>query len=104
MNAFSAAVDAIFADPNMAADAVWRPCRGGAGTTCRVILARPDTQNGFGGAQIVSDTIRIDVRVSDIAAPDAGDSFTIGAEVFALQGAPRRDMERLVWQCEAALR
>lgn len=101
MTAFSAAVDAIFADPNMAADAVWRPCSGGVGTACRVILARPDTQNGFGQAQIVSETISIDVRVSEIAAPDAGDRFTLGTEVFFVQGAPRRDMERLVWQCEA---
>lgn len=101
MTAFSAACDAIFADPNMAADAVWRAHSGGAATPCRVIMARPDTMGGFGEAQIVSDTLRFDVRVSQITAPCRGDLIEIGGEVFKLQGEPRRDRLRLVWQCEA---
>ncbi len=101
MTAASAACDAIFADANLAVDAVWRANSGGAGTPCRVIQARPDAMGGFGESQIVSDTLRFDVRVTQIAAPCAGDLIEIGGEVFKLQGEPRRDRLRLVWQCEA---
>lgn len=101
MTAFSAATDAIFADPNMAVDAVWRDCSGGAGTPCRVILARPDEMGRFGDAQIVTDTMRLDVRVAEVPAPARGDTVEIAGERFEVQGEPRRDRLRLVWQCEA---
>lgn len=101
MSAFSAALDAIFADPNLAADATWRSARGGPLLPCRVILARPDSLSTFGDAQIVSDTVRLDVRSGEIAAPCNGDRVQVGSEIFTLQGEPRRDRLRLVWQCEA---
>ena len=106
MTAFSAAIDAIFADPNMAADAVWRSC--GAphiAVPCRVILTRPDLQSSFGDARITSDTTMLDVRLSEVASPSAGDTVTLtgsgGTEVLVIQGEPLRDRERLAWKCEA---
>ena len=101
MNAFSAAIDAIFADPNMAADAVYRARGVGPAVPCRVILTRPDLQSSFGDARITSDTTMLDVRVSEVATPSAGDTITIGSEVLVIQGEPLRDRERLAWKCEA---
>lgn len=100
MTAFSAALDAIFADPNMAVDATWRDSLGGAGTPCRIVLTRPDVMGGYGDAQIVSDVLRFDVRVVDWQTPRPGDTITFSGETFVLQGEPRRDRMRLVWQCE----
>ncbi len=102
MTAFSAAIDAIFADPNMAAEALWR-ARGAPQTPipCRVILTRPDLQQTYGESRITSDTTMLDVRVSEVAAPQAGDRVTIGIEVLVIQGEPLRDRERLAWKCEA---
>ena len=85
----------------MAVDALWRPACGGLSLPCRVILARPDTLGTFGEAQINSDTVRIDVRVAEVAHPGHGDLIEIGADIYKVQGAPRRDRRRLVWQCEA---
>lgn len=101
MTAFTAACDALFNDANLAVDATWWPAVGGPLIPCRIILARPDMMNGFGEAQIVSDTVRIDVRVSEVGEPSRDDRVTIGTENFTLQGEPRRDRLRLVWQCEA---
>lgn len=101
MTVFSAAIDAIYGDSNMAVDAVWRACSGGVDTPCRIILSRPDAMGGFGDAQIVSDTFRFDVRVSDWPAPQSGDMLTLGDETFVVQGEPRRDRMRLIWKCEA---
>lgn len=101
MTAFSAAVDAVFADPNMAADAVWHASSGGAGTPCRIVIARPDETTSYGDARMVSETLRFDVRVGEIAHPCSGDRIEIEGELFRVQGDPSRDRLRLVWQCAA---
>ena len=97
MTAFSAAIDAIFTDANMAADAVYRVQGLPPDVACRVLRRSPDDLSEFGSARIRSETARVDVRVSEIAAPAKGDRLTIGGEVFAVQGEPLRDRERLVW-------
>lgn len=101
MTAFSAAIDAIFADANMAADAVWRACGSAVQVPCRIILTRPDLQQTFGDARITSETVMLDVRLSEVAAPSRGDLVTLNGEVLVIQGEPLRDRERLTWKCEA---
>ena len=101
MTAFSAAIDATFLDANMAADAFYRAFGSSVDVPCRVILAMPDSVSDYGASAIVSDTMRIDVRVSEVAAPTEGGRFTIAGEDFEIQGAPQRDKLRLVWKIEA---
>lgn len=101
MTAFAAAIDAIFADPNMAADALWKAGGTGSGVACRVIRKMPDAEIAFGRSAVKVATILIDVRASEIAAPAKGDTVTIGSEVWRIEGAPRRDRDRLIWTCEA---
>ena len=100
MTAFSAAVDAIFGDPNMAADAAWTVQGRGVAVACRVITKRPDDVVEFGAARIATQTTVVDVRVSEVATPTDGDWITIGSETFVVQGKPIRDRERLVWTVE----
>jgi len=99
MNAFAAAMDAIFEDANMAAEATWTP-QGGAPMPVRVIRKAPDELTTFGAARILSETTFIDVRVSDMASPKPGDTIIIGSDTFTIQGEPKRDRERLVWALE----
>ncbi len=99
MTAFAVAMDAIFADVNMAVDATWYPA-GGAPQPIRVIRKAPDEVTGFGSAQILSDTTNIDVRVSEMADPKPGDGIAIGAENLKIQGEPKRDRDRLLWTLE----
>ncbi len=99
MNAFAAAMDAIFADINMAVDATWYPA-GGAPQPIRVIRKAPDEVTGFGSAQILSETTLVDVRTSEMANPRPEDGISIGAENFVIQGEPRRDRDRLIWTLE----
>ncbi len=104
MTAFSAAIDVLFQDPNMAADAFYRPARSLVDQPCRVVLSAPDEVTDYGSMGVVSDTHRIEVRVSEVAAPTEGDMFTIGAEQLIVQGSPMRDRLRLVWKIEAVLK
>lgn len=103
MSVFSAAIDAIFADPNMAVDAVWREQRLGSPVTVRAIRKSPDQMQDFGSSQMVLPTTIIDVQVSELASPRDGDLITISGEDFLVQGKPRRDRERLVWTLDLML-
>ena len=99
MSALAAAFDALFADPNVGRDAVYTPA-GAEPVTMRIVPRRADTISEFGDARVWSETIRLDVRVSEISEPRPGDGFEIDGEAFVIQGEPVRDRERLVWTVE----
>lgn len=100
-DAFSAAIDDLFADPNIARDAVWRPGGTGDGIPVRAIARRPDRNAEFGAVAVHTATAVFEVRVSEVPNPAEGDTITLigalGGEIFVVQGEPVRDAERLVW-------
>ena len=96
-DAFSIAMAAIFADPNMAVEATYSPVGGGASSTLRVIRRQPDEMMQYGETAILTDTQIIEARVADLVTPQAGDIFQIGSENLQLRGEPVRDTLRLVW-------
>lgn len=96
MTAFAAALDALFADSNIARDAVYIP-ESGAPQLIRVVTRRADEVTSFGDAWIWSETTRVDLRVAEVPNPRPGDRVEIDGEGFNIQGEPVRDRERLVW-------
>jgi hypothetical protein len=101
MTAFAAAIDVLFADPNLGTDAVYRASDADPGTMIRVIIRQPDRIGTFGETRIAAATLVIDVRVSEVAAPAEGDTIEMDGAVYVIQGEPLRDGERLVWTIEA---
>lgn len=97
MTAFTAAIDAIFADPNVAADAVWESPKWSGSPQVRVIRKSPDVLQGFGAAQFHAQSNMFDVRRSDVAEPTKGDVLAIGTERFVVQSEPVLDRLQLVW-------
>jgi hypothetical protein len=96
MTAFTAAIDLLFADPNIGREAVYI-ADGGAPVPVRVIARRADAVTDFGDARLWSETTRIDLRVAEVPAPRPGDRIEIEGDAFLIQGEPARDRERLVW-------
>ena len=96
MNAFAAAIGALFADPNMRRDAVYT-ADGGAPVLVRVVARRADAVTDFGDARLWSETTRVDLRVAEVANPRPGDRIEIDGDAFLIQGEPVRDRDRLVW-------
>ena len=97
MSAFASVVDTLFADPNLAREAIYEPVTGGD-RPVRVVARRADAVTEFGEARLWSETTRFDVRASEVAAPRPGDRLVLpGGEAFVVQGEPVRDRERLVW-------
>ena len=100
MNVFAAAMDRIYANPSMAVAAVWISATTSEERPIRVIRRAPDRITEFGAGRFVSDTMMVDVRVSDLPDPRPGDLIVIGADSFTIQGEPVRDRERLIWSLD----
>ena len=97
MTVFAAAMDKIYANPSMAAAAVWVSSTTSEERPIRVIRRAQDRITEFGAGRFISDTMMVDVRVSDLPDPRPGDMIVIGTESFTIQGEPVRDRERLIW-------
>ena len=97
MTAFTAATDVLFADPHLARDAVYRPGGTGDGIPVRVMRRQPDRIEGFGETRLASGTTMLDVRVSEVAEPAAGDTLEVDGRMVVVQGTPLLDAEGLLW-------
>jgi len=96
MTTFATAVEALFADGNIARDAVYI-ADGGAPVLVRAVTRRADEVTGFGEARIWSETTRLDLRTAEVPNPRPGDRIEIDGDAFLIQGEPVRDRVRLVW-------
>ncbi|MBI4968180.1 MAG: hypothetical protein HZC25_08700 [Rhodospirillales bacterium] len=90
-------MDDLFADPNIARDAIWRPGGIGNGVPVRLIAKQNDQVSEFGDIGVVSATARFDLRVSEVPNPAEGDTITLDGETCVVQGEPLRDTGRLIW-------
>lgn len=100
MTVFTATMDSIFANPSMAAAAVWISATSSEERPIRVIRRAPDRITDFGAGRFVCDTMIVDVRVPDLPDPRPGDLIVMGADSFTIQGEPLRDRERLIWSLD----
>ena len=101
-SAFATAIDALFADPNLGVNAIYRAGGGEApGTTVKAIVRQPDRVGTFGETPNATQTTLFDIRTSDINAPAEGDTIEMDGPVYDIQGEPIRDAERLIWTIEA---
>ena len=100
MDAFAAAMDRIFAHPDMSVSAVWIASGTSEERPIRLIRRAPDRMTEFGSARILSETLIADIRVSNLPDPRPRDLIVIGAESFAIQSEPIRDRDRLIWTVE----
>ncbi len=101
MNAFAAATDALFADPNIGEDALWKAGGVGPAVAVRVIRKSPDRVAEFGDSRAVLPTVGIDIRRSQAPTIANGDLLLIGVETFKIIGEPMGDALGLVLACEA---
>jgi hypothetical protein len=96
MTVFAAAFDDLFADPNLAADALYLPEKGEP-VSIRVIARGPDRVIEFGDARLHAETAVFEVRTGEVPNPRPGDRLQVGEEIFVIQGEPVCDGARLVW-------
>lgn len=106
---FAAALDAQFHAPgSVAADYVGAD---GATSPIRAILSRPDQTDTFAGGQVISRTVIIDIRRTEIADPQPDDMVRVGTRdesgvltveaIYQLTDEPISDVEAMTWSCGA---
>ena len=72
----------------------------GTGVPVRVVVRQPDDITTFGGARVWSETIIADMLTADVPGLAVGDTITIGAQTYTINGEPVRDAERVIWTAE----
>jgi len=98
---FSAALDDLFTDPNLARDVLWRAGGLNPAVPMRAIVRRPDRIGEFGETRIVAGSTVFEIRIAEAPSLAEGDTIEVDNEVFVVQGEPLRDAGRLIWTAEA---
>ena len=98
---FSAALDDLFTDLNLARDVLWRAGATDPAVPVRAIAYRPDRIGEFGETRIVAGSTVFEIRIVEAPTLAEGDTIEVDGEVYVIQGEPVRDSTRLVWTAEA---
>lgn len=98
---FSAALDDLFTDPNLARDALWRAGGIDPAVPMRVIVRRPDRIGEFGDTRIVEGSTVFEIRIAEAPTLAEGDMIQVDDELYVVLGEPMRDAARLFWAAEA---
>ena len=96
MSAFQEMIDALFSNSSLARDVLYTPVAGTA-RTLRAVIKSPDRIVDVREMAIHTPTLVVDVRVSDVLDSNEGDTLTISALTYVVQGEPVRDTENLIW-------
>ncbi|MGE0038072.1 MAG: hypothetical protein AB7S93_20830 [Xanthobacteraceae bacterium] len=98
MDVFTAALNAIFDDPNITVEATYTAPASGEPVACRVLLDQRDRElAGISGRPVIEGRT-LTVRKSEIAAPARGGAFEISGETLMVLDDPRcEDALRLLW-------
>lgn len=82
MNAFNDAIAAILDDENFGVAAVYRVGGSGDGVEINVLRSMPDVRMEWAGAAVAAGAVVFRLLVADIPDPVAGDTITIGDDVY----------------------
>lgn len=102
MTAFDTMIDDLFADQNMAADAVYTPA-GGSAVTVRILQAAPIEAIGGFEVKAVASKLQVQIRISQASDLAEGDQLVVAAVQPWLPAgtykimAPEADDDRLCW-------
>ena len=99
MTVFSSAIQTLFNDQNLAVSATFIP-QIGVSKVVRVITRAPDVYQNIGQSVIETPSLVLEVQVADCPTVSQGDQFIINSAAYTVQGEPRRDSERLIWQVD----
>lgn len=105
MTAFDTMIEDLYADPNMATDAVYTPA-GGADTPVRILQAAPEEMIGPFEVKAKASPIEVEIRIAQAPSLAEGDGLYIpvdAARPWLPSGsyrilAPRVDDTRLNWR------
>ena len=102
IDAFASAIDALFADPNLGRDALWKTSDVGGGVAVRIIRKSLDCMAELWDSCAVFPTVGIDILRSQSETITKGNLILIGTETYRIIREPMGDPLGLVLVCAAA--
>ncbi len=101
MTAFAAMTDSVFNDPNQSLAATYKVGGSGSGQAVRVVIRDPGMFAGLADDKVaVQSAAQMEIRQSDVAAPAAGDTLTIGSTVYTVKAPPIQGDLGLTWKLD----
>jgi hypothetical protein len=97
MGVFDDALAVLAADPNLGVEAIYREAGTGAPVSLRVLRSSPDRVVDAFDTQVLRATDVLTVSIALLPAVEAGDTFTIGAELLTV-GSAERDAVGVAWR------
>lgn len=94
--AFAAAVDVLFADPNLSVPGTFTASPLGSPIAVRVVLTQNDPIIQFGEVGVRSPGVKLLLKVTEVGNPKEGDTVTVGSTTYIIRDA-RRDPHNLEW-------
>lgn len=91
MKVFIDALVAIFADPHLAEDALWRAGGTGPAIAVRIVRRSPDRIERFGDSRALLGSLAVDVRQSEAPSLTEGDTVEIAGTNFRVAADPVSD-------------
>jgi hypothetical protein len=101
MDAIIAALDALFADPEIAEDALWKPGGAEPGIPVRVIRREPEASPSSAIAGC-SWQVSLSIRKAEAPTLAEGDVIVVEERSFPVLAKPRVDALGIIYACEAA--
>lgn len=103
LNAFSAMMDTLFADPNFGISIVYKPSDGDW-ITCPAVYAEPDEETQFGQQKLRDRKRVLIVNVADIPLPkkSADIEIPVGGSTYRIIDFRSPDANRMTWKIEVA--
>jgi hypothetical protein len=108
VTAFALGTDALFDDPNMGEDALWRAGGAAPGLPVRILRLSPEAIVGLGDSRFDLNAMLISVRLSEVPEPAQGDQLDLLDEEGAItqtvivSDLAKIDPRRLVRTCEVS--
>ncbi|MFN6954749.1 MAG: hypothetical protein ACK4PG_08140 [Acetobacteraceae bacterium] len=97
MGVFDDALAVLAADPNLSVEATYRAADTGAPVPLRILRSSPDRVVDAFDTAVLRATDLLTVAIAQLPAIEAGDTFTIGADVLSVDSA-ERDAAGLAWR------
>jgi len=90
-------IDRLFANRDLAENAVYKRKSDGVLTPLRVLRVQEDKFGSFGESKSLSSSTVFEIRSSDVSDPKIGDGISINEVLYTIQADPQRKADGLVW-------
>ena len=97
MGVFDDALAVLAADPNLGVEAIYRAAGTGAPVSLRILRSSPDRVVDAFDTAVLRATDVLTVAIAALPAIEAGDTFTIGADLLTVDSA-ERDAAGVAWR------